>query len=746
MWVIRIVGIVLVPVLVLLVLEASLRLFGYGVPTGFTYRQTVDGERRILSNPYFIWRFFPPQMAKEGSHFSRPMAKAEGVYRIFVLGGSAAQGVPDPAYGMTRMLDTMLSDQYPGVDFDVMNAAVTAINSHVVLPIAQDCRRMESDLFVIYLGNNEVVGPYGAGTVFSPLVSSLPMIRTGIALKATRLGQLVPDVVRRVRGPDPAQLGKWGGMAMFRDNQVCASDPGMGTVYRHFEKNLSDIFRVAQRSGIPVIVSTVGVNLKDCAPFASLHRPGLTKRAIGEFERIVKEGEALQELGDFKGAIQRFLEAEKIDAEHAELQFRIGRCYWAVWDFEEAEERYARARDLDTLRFRADRRINEIIKRVAGDNAGKGVHLVDSLKVLEANSPEHTPGRELFYEHVHLNFRGNYLVAKAVFEQVRGVVPVRVSRHAKGGAVLSERELARRMAYTGWSRLSIARSILGLVQSPPFTGQLYNHERVERMTREVADLEHRYTTVSGQQEALRQYEAALANGDGHWRLHHSYAEFLFRSLKNPQEAEKHLEIAIGRCPQSALEHSLLAEVLSVQGKLDEAEEHYHRALVSEPQSTQILLRLGTLMLRRKQLEPAIAYLRKAVKVDPLNGPAQTNLGMALTMRPDDGRSRREALGHLKRAVEIGPDHTQARENLAAFYSQDAREMLSRNEDDRAMGLLQQIVELSPRAIAARYRLAVLLDRQGDRKSALKHLNEVLRVHPSHREARELSQRLRSVVD
>lgn len=57
----------------------------------------------------------------------------------------------------------MLRDQYPGVDFDVINAAITAINSHVVLPIARGCSRLESDLFVIYLGNNEVFGVIKVG-------------------------------------------------------------------------------------------------------------------------------------------------------------------------------------------------------------------------------------------------------------------------------------------------------------------------------------------------------------------------------------------------------------------------------------------------------------------------------------------------------------------------------------------------------------------------------------------------------
>jgi len=42
------------------------------------------------------------------------------------------------------------------------------------LEIAKDCAHHQADLFILYLGNNEVVGPYGAGTVFTPLSSNLP--------------------------------------------------------------------------------------------------------------------------------------------------------------------------------------------------------------------------------------------------------------------------------------------------------------------------------------------------------------------------------------------------------------------------------------------------------------------------------------------------------------------------------------------------------------------------------------------
>jgi hypothetical protein len=56
--------------------------------------------------------------------------------------------------------------------------------------------RLEPDLFVVYAGNNEVVGPYGAGTVLTAAAPPLPLVRASVAARRARRGQLVGHVVR----------------------------------------------------------------------------------------------------------------------------------------------------------------------------------------------------------------------------------------------------------------------------------------------------------------------------------------------------------------------------------------------------------------------------------------------------------------------------------------------------------------------------------------------------------------------
>ncbi len=185
-WLLRLSLLVLSPVLFFGLVETGLRLGGYGYPTGFFLGPDADGK--WTTNERFGWRFFPQSLSRDPDPCTLS-AKPAGTVRIFVLGESAAMGVPDPAFNVGRILAAMLREQYPGVQFEVVDGAMTAINSHVVRQIAGDCAARQPDLFVVYMGNNEVVGPYGPGTIFQKWSPSLGMIRASLWVKSTRVGE-----------------------------------------------------------------------------------------------------------------------------------------------------------------------------------------------------------------------------------------------------------------------------------------------------------------------------------------------------------------------------------------------------------------------------------------------------------------------------------------------------------------------------------------------------------------------------
>lgn len=264
-----------VPLLVFGLLEISLRLCGFGHPTSFLLERAGRAGTLLIQNNQFGWRFFGARMARLPHAIALPQPKAPGTIRVFVFGESAAFGDPQPAFGLPRMLEAQLELRHPGVKFEVVNAAMTGINSHTILPIARDCASAQGDVWVIYMGNNEVVGPFGAGTVFGPQVPPLPLIRASLAVKATRLGQLFDATRERLQPPPPGKE-EWGGMVMFLNQKVSATDPRMEKLYHHFRCNLEDILRAGRDHGVGIVLSTMAVNLKDCAPFASVHGASLS--------------------------------------------------------------------------------------------------------------------------------------------------------------------------------------------------------------------------------------------------------------------------------------------------------------------------------------------------------------------------------------------------------------------------------------------------------------------------------------
>ena len=163
-WWFRLLAITLIPALLFGGLELALRLVNYGYPTGFFRKTQIAGREVFVENDKFGLRFFPPALTRIASPIVMPATKPTNTCRIFILGESAALGDPEPAFGFGRYLEVLLRDRYPDKQFEVVSAAMTAINSHSLLPIARDCVQQDGDLWVIYMGNNEVVGPFGAGT------------------------------------------------------------------------------------------------------------------------------------------------------------------------------------------------------------------------------------------------------------------------------------------------------------------------------------------------------------------------------------------------------------------------------------------------------------------------------------------------------------------------------------------------------------------------------------------------------
>ena len=509
-WTPRIASAIFIPLLLLALTEVGLRIGNVGFSTRLLVPCTQQGKPAACYNLFFPAPFFPPGMIKTPQVYAIPAEKSQATYRIFVLGESAAMGDPDPAYGFSRYLEVMLRERYPTMKFEVVNTGSVAINSHVLLPSAEGLENQRPDLFIIYSGNNEVVGPYGPGTALTASGMSLPVIRSSIYFHSTRVGQLLTKLGTEKR--------EWGGMEMFLDKQVPATSPLMKYVYSNYESNLRDTVAAARKSGARVIVATVATNLKDCAPFASMHREGLSAEQIKSFAALLQQGSDLENARSYSEALTVYREAAKIDDQYASLEFRIARCLRALGD-PKAREHFMRARDLDSLRFRADSRINDINRSVT---AASGAELVDVDKAFSQASPDGVIGSELVYEHVHMTPEGNYLLARTMFLQIAS----KLTPSAEEADVPSQVQCEQMLAFTSHDRTRIAREMVGRLQRPPFTDQLNHSEQMLRMSFAAE------TPDENPDQTLAEYQWAIRKNPDDRILRYNFGLFLFDYNRN----------------------------------------------------------------------------------------------------------------------------------------------------------------------------------------------------------------------
>lgn len=652
LWAFRLTAAFLLPLLCLVLLEAGLRLGGFGYSPWAVVRYDLpDGE--VCGHNYrFGWQFFPRNIARDFNGFVFETPKPPDTCRIFVLGASAAMGMPAPSYNVARLLEVMLNDRFPGRRFEVHTAAMVAINSHAVRRVARDCARYEPDFFLIYMGNNEVVGPYGPGSVFAPVSPSLKLIRAHIAFKGTRTGQLFERTLRSVlpRGQAPRH---WNGLGMFLEKQVRADSPALDTVYRHFEENLRDICQTADRAGARVLLSTVAANLKDCPPLASLHRPDLDEGAWRQWESDYHQGIAHEEAGDFPRAVECYLRAAAIDPTFADLLFRLGRCHWHQSQFDAARDYYEQALEQDTLRFRADCEINAAIRRTADRMRGGGVFLVDGEAALAEASPHHTPGEELFYEHVHLNFEGGYVLARAFFDQLAPLLSPEPP--ATSPAVPDSETCARRLAYTDFERRYYLDQIgRNMLTEPPFTNQLYHVETMERIGRQIETLS---ACLQPEQlsEARAIHEAAVHAHPDDWQRRWQYALFLGAGPRDLKAQEEQLRCVLRRCPYNVA-YVALGRNLSKQDRLADAREVFYSLLALKPNEARAHAELAEIYKRLKNTDRYIEHLEASLAISTA-GSVETY--GALAQAYEQAGRVDKAVDALRRAIAFFPNEETA---------------------------------------------------------------------------------------
>lgn len=366
-----------IPVVFFLLLEGALRIAGFGGKLPLFIENPAHTDY-LLPRPDILSRYFPeehvPRVTMEANFFLKE--KPENGFRLVVQGGSTAAGFP---YGLgaslSGMLDSRLRQTYPNRDVEVINTAMSAVNSYLLKDLAPEIVGQEPDAVLIYAGHNEYLGIFGVGSNFQfggPLVTRMYLSLYSLA---------IVDALQHLLMPTPQDNETLSGSSRTFMAQVAKNTmiPIGSEAYkqglRQFEANMRQLIDVYRQAGIPVYLSTIASNLGDQAP-----------------------------LGTNSAA-----------ANDAQLAYERGRKALAAGNHVAAKQHFTRARDLDPLRFRAPGDINAIIRTLSTQ---PGVYLVDALAEMEARSTNGVIDNALMLEHLHPNVPGYFLIAESFYKAI----------------------------------------------------------------------------------------------------------------------------------------------------------------------------------------------------------------------------------------------------------------------------------------------------------------------------------------
>lgn len=366
----------LIPILFFVFLEIFLIIINYGQDT----TQWVEvASGKLILNPDIAYRYFHSTKGiPQSNQNSFDAVKKSNAIRIFILGGSSAAGYPyTPNGDFGKYIQKKLELLYPERYIELVNVALTATNSYTMRDLLPGVIEKEPDLILIYAGHNEYYGALGIGSMES-IGKSPAIVNVILYLEKYKTTVFVRDLIKWVSGIFSAGDNgtKQSGTLMsrmVRDKTIGLNSDIFKEGINQFKNNLDYILETCKDNDIPVVLGTLTCNLKDQKPFSSIPSGNLPLAA------------------DVYSKGMKSLVSDKPDS---------------------ALNQFLYAKDLDGLRFRAPKEINEIIFSLGNKF---NYPIVDIYSEFNHLSPDGIVGNNLITDHLHPNFEGYNIIGELFF-------------------------------------------------------------------------------------------------------------------------------------------------------------------------------------------------------------------------------------------------------------------------------------------------------------------------------------------
>jgi Flp pilus assembly protein TadD/peroxiredoxin len=159
------------------------------------------------------------------------------------------------------------------------------------------------------------------------------------------------------------------------------------------------------------------------------------------------------------------------------------------------------------------------------------------------------------------------------------------------------------------------------------------------------------------------------------------------------------------------------------GYLNQAAVSFKQVIAAKPDDAEAYYNLGTLDLRRNNLQEARQYLEKSVRLRPEYPEAWNNLGMIAAQQNQSD----EAVRNFQESLRLRPDYSTALLNLGNLYRRQGNVV-------EAGKLLTRALEVEPENAEINYSLGMLYGQEGQIARALALFEKALSVRPNYPDA------------
>lgn len=665
------------PILFVVMLEVSLRAFHYGQDYRLFSEVNIYGKEYYRFNPELGKKYFYklPSMSPSNDVFLKD--KPKNGYRIFVIGSSTTAGFPYTTGVMfPRILQTRLQESYPEKHIEVVNAAMTAINSYAFQDRIDEILDAKADAVLIYGGHNEFYG--GLGIASKEALGHVRWLKIlHLDLLNFKIYQLVREIVFGVQRlfsnekatdtqPVSTMMQK---IAANKDIEYNSDIYNLA--HEHYRKNMESILEKCRKEGVPVFFSELISNIKDLPPLGS------------------------SKSNNYPTALEIYQQG--LDFEKA-------------GEFEKAKASFYRAKDLDCIHFRASEDLNAIINDLSQKY---GATLIPMKQIFEAESPHGLIGNNLITEHLHPNIDGYFLIADAFYS---AIIDKQLIGKLNPQNFKSTEYYRSNWGFTELDSLTAVLSVNKIKAGWPFKpeGEANNF---------ITDYKPKGIVDSLAYQSVRYTDITPESA-------HRFLAKVYIAQNAPEKAVREYMANLRIQPYNIDNYIDAGNLLFQTGQYDKALEILLQALKIN-RDTYILSLIGETYLSNKDFTKAITYLEEVVKSDPdYNKKKMIKLLYEAYNQGGETTKANDLFSKNKNVFEQSTISNQKKEQILRVAPEisnlvkDAYKYLQAGNTDKGLDLLYQANKIQESILVNRMIGEILLQKKD--KNALDYLKKIYR--------------------